>query len=143
MRALAAALPILFGILFGLVTETASPASAPADTVAPSAVADTLSFEFADSSGAPAGGGVWMPPTRWDPAAPHGGRAAARIDRDSTSANEFSAFSRSIPADFAGDTLELRGWLRTENVRGCAGLWLREDRAPGVSVGVGVGGDRW
>ncbi|HET7497559.1 MAG TPA: S41 family peptidase [Candidatus Eisenbacteria bacterium] len=94
---------------------------------APGAVADTLSFEFADPSGAPAGWRVWMPPMRWDPGAPHGGRAAARIDRDSTSADDFSAFSREIPADFAGDTLELRGWLRTENVRGFAGLWLRED----------------
>lgn len=125
----------------GRASTSAPPAPSPSASVSPpattasaAALADTLSFEFADSSGAPAGWRVWMPPMRWDATSPHGGRAAARIDRDSTSGNEFSAFSRTIPAEFAGDTLELRGWLRTENVRGFAGLWLREDRAPGVSV---------
>jgi hypothetical protein len=108
-------------------SAAASTGSDPASTGSASALADTLSFEFADSSGVPAGWRVWMPPMRWDATAPHGGRGAARIDRDSLSGNEFSAFSRTIPAEAAGDTLELRGWLRTEKVGGYAGLWLRED----------------
>jgi len=37
-----------------------------------------------------------------------------------------------VPVDFAGEKIELVGWLRTENVVGYAGLWLREDGAAGV-----------
>jgi C-terminal processing protease CtpA/Prc len=33
----------------------------------------------------------------------------------------------SVPRDFAGSVLQLRGWLRTRDVTGFAGLWLRED----------------
>lgn len=127
---------VAFGLLAVLATAASADlvdaASVGSSAAPPSAVADTLSFEFADSSGAPAGWKVWMPPARWDGTAPHGGRGAARIDRDSASANEFSAFSRAVPAEFAGDTLELRGWLRTENVRGFAGFWLREDGRGGA-----------
>jgi len=123
--------PIAIALL-ALLAPTSTALAAPAGSAAAkSAVADTLSFEFADSSGAPAGWRVWMPPMRWDTTAPHRGRAAARIDRDSTSAGEFSAFSRTIPAEVSGDTLELRGWLRTETVHGYAGLWLREDALAG------------
>lgn len=100
----------------------------------PSTLADTLSFEFADSKGAPAGWYVWRAPLARDTAIFHVGRAAARIDRNSSSIAEFSAFSRRLDADFAGDTLELRGWLRTQNVDGHAGLWLREDAKGGGVV---------
>ena len=30
---------------------------------------------------------------------------------------------------FAGDSIEIRGWLKTDNVVGFAGLWLRQDAA--------------
>ena len=98
-----------------------------------SALADTLSFEFAGPNGAPAGWLVGKPPLARDTVVVHAGKGSGRIDRPAT-ASEFSAFSRWIPADFAGDTLELRGWLRTENVQGFAGLWLREDAKGGGSV---------
>ena len=32
-----------------------------------------------------------------------------------------------LPIDFAGGRLELSGFLRTENVAGFAGLWMRQD----------------
>lgn len=105
--------------------------SVASGATSPAALADTLSFEFADSTGAPAGWTFGPPAPRWDTTAPHGGRASARIDRDSTSSRDFSAFSRSLPADFAGDTLEIRGWIRTANVQGFAGFWLREDASGG------------
>lgn len=57
----------------------------------------------------------------------HSGHSAVRIERSVDSANDFSALSKSITVDFAGDTVELRGFLKTENVSGFAGLWLRED----------------
>lgn len=62
----------------------------------------------------------------------HGGSGAARLARDSASPGEFTALTRAIPADLSGSVLELRGFLRTENVTGGAGLWLREDGSPGV-----------
>ncbi len=62
----------------------------------------------------------------------HGGRRAMRIERDSTS-RQFSAVSFSVPRDFDGKVLELRGWLKLEGVRGWAGLWHRQD-GPGPSL---------
>ena len=61
----------------------------------------------------------------------HGGRAAGRIVRDGNSEGEFSAFTMALPVDFTGKTLELRGWLRLENVEGFAGLWQRQDSRGG------------
>lgn len=113
-----------------------SPPSVPAapSSASGSALADTLSFEWGDSKGVPAGWYVWRAPLVRDTVIFHAGRAAARIDRNPSSIPEFSAFSRKVDADFAGDTLEVRGWLRTQNVDGYAGLWLREDGKGGGSV---------
>jgi len=63
----------------------------------------------------------------------HGGRWALRIERKETSEGAFTAVSKGIPIDFTGTQLELRGFLRTEDVSGFAGLWMRED-ADGESV---------
>jgi C-terminal processing protease CtpA/Prc len=57
----------------------------------------------------------------------HGGKGSARIERNAASANDFSSITKSIPIDFAGSEIELRGYLRTEDVSGFAGLWMRED----------------
>lgn len=57
----------------------------------------------------------------------HGGTGAGRIERTKTSPGQFSTFTSSIPMNFQGTTLELRGFLRTEGVDGWTGLWLRED----------------
>ncbi|MEC9297883.1 MAG: hypothetical protein VYA38_01180 [Gemmatimonadota bacterium] len=60
-----------------------------------------------------------------------GGRYAGRIDRDRESELEFSSFGMTLPVTFSGETLELRGWLRTDRVTGFAGLWLRQDGRSG------------
>lgn len=57
----------------------------------------------------------------------HGGRYAARVHLESDAPESLSILSMTLPRTFAGDTLELRGWLKTEDVGGFAGLWLRED----------------
>jgi C-terminal processing protease CtpA/Prc len=57
----------------------------------------------------------------------HTGHGAIRIERTAAAAMTFSTIIDGIPIDFAGSTVELRGFLRTEDVRGNAGLWLRED----------------
>ena len=63
-----------------------------------------------------------------------GGRWSLRIERSDTSPAQFTAVSKAIAVDFAGDKLELRGFLRTEDVSGFAGLWLREDDEGGSVV---------
>jgi C-terminal processing protease CtpA/Prc len=57
----------------------------------------------------------------------HGGRWSARIERHTDSPSGFSKITNSIPMDFAGTMIELRGFLRTEDVSGFVGLWMRED----------------
>jgi hypothetical protein len=61
----------------------------------------------------------------------HGGRWSARIERNSEG---FSTVTQSIPIDFAGKTIELHGFFRTEEVGEFAGLWMREDGdSPGLA----------
>jgi C-terminal processing protease CtpA/Prc len=62
----------------------------------------------------------------------HGGRWALRIERKATSAGAFTAVSKMLPIDFTGAQLELRGFLRTEDVSNFAGLWMREDADGGA-----------
>jgi len=57
----------------------------------------------------------------------HGGKWALRIERNDKSEGAFTAINRMVPIDFAGESLELRGFLRTEDVSQFAGLWMRED----------------
>jgi len=62
----------------------------------------------------------------------HGGRWALRIERTATSPGEFTAVSKVLPIDFTGTELELRGFLRTDDVANFAGLWMREDGDAGA-----------
>lgn len=64
----------------------------------------------------------------------HSGLWSARIERTATSPNQFSTMTRVMPVDFTGGKIELRGFLRTEDVSGYAGMWLREDSDAGPSV---------
>jgi C-terminal processing protease CtpA/Prc len=57
----------------------------------------------------------------------HGGSWAGRLERTAESSGTFSTFTTSVPMDFAGTTLELRGFLKAKDVKGWAGLWMRED----------------
>ena len=43
------------------------------------------------------------------------------------SPSTFSSITKSIPMDFAGQNVEFRGFLRTEDVSDFVGLWMRED----------------
>jgi hypothetical protein len=57
----------------------------------------------------------------------HTGRWSMRLQRDAQSAGTFSVITRSLPVDFQGGIVELRGYLRLQDVSGNAGLWLRQD----------------
>jgi hypothetical protein len=87
-----------------------------------------LSFE-APSSGTIPGGWQGGPPGTIfaDDKVVHGGRRSARIERHADSPGGFSTITKSIPIDFSGTSIGLRGFVRTEDVSDFAGLWMRED----------------
>ncbi len=53
------------------------------------------------------------------------GRCASNGKADS--AGQFSGINLAVPVDFTGRTIELRGFVRTENSSDFAALWMRED----------------
>jgi hypothetical protein len=62
----------------------------------------------------------------------HSGKWAVRLARDAGSSRTFSAMLKVIPVDFGGTTIEYRGFLRTEDVTGFAGLFMRVDNDTGT-----------
>lgn len=56
----------------------------------------------------------------------HGGKYSARIDRTASSTPSFSTITQSIPIDFAGTTIQWRGWIKMQNVSGYVALWAGE-----------------
>jgi len=93
----------------------------------------TLTFE---ACGAAGNLDAWIggprPTLHLDSVVVRSGRYAGRIERRGDSPSTFSAFTYKLPVDFAGDTLELRGWLKAEDVTGSASLWQRQDGRNGV-----------
>jgi hypothetical protein len=57
----------------------------------------------------------------------HTGHWSVRLQRDSQSTGDASSITRRLPLDFRGGFVELRGYLRLQDVSGNAGLWLRQD----------------
>ncbi|HET9166578.1 MAG TPA: S41 family peptidase [Candidatus Angelobacter sp.] len=92
------------------------------------ALPQVLNFEDQKEIGPPTG---WMATPEGtvfnDNKVTHGGNWAARLERKEDSSGSFSSLHRAIALDFAGKTLELRGFLRTNDVSVMAGLWMRED----------------
>jgi hypothetical protein len=64
----------------------------------------------------------------------HTGKWSARIERNAASQNSFSTITIGIPVDFAGNSISLRGYLKTEGVSEFAGLWMREDDEGGANL---------
>jgi C-terminal processing protease CtpA/Prc len=93
-----------------------------------SELASALAFELPPAGELPGGWGGGPPGTIFaDDKILHGGQRSARLERHPDSPNNFSTITKSIPVDFSGTTIELRGFLRTEDVGGFVGLWMRED----------------
>jgi hypothetical protein len=104
----------------------------PANSPDGSELAQMLNFETAQTNTFPAGWGGGPTNTIFvDGKVVHGGRWSARIERGADSDGQFSSLSKALPLDFTGRTIELRGYLRTEEVSGFAGLWMREDGESG------------
>jgi Peptidase family S41 len=100
----------------------------PQTTISRPELVGLLDFEAEHTGGAPWGWGGGPPGTfAVDGQIVHGGKWSVRIDRKDDGPNSFTSVTKMIPIDFTGETLELFGYLRTEDVSGFAGLWLRED----------------
>jgi C-terminal processing protease CtpA/Prc len=92
------------------------------------ALPQVLNFEDQHAAAAPTG---WVGAPEGtvfaDDKIVHGGHWAARLERKADASGGFSTLHRALAMDFAGKTIEFRGFLRTEAVSGFTGLWLRED----------------
>ncbi len=91
-------------------------------------------FDFESGSGGAADNWAGGPAATLsvDSTVVHTGNLSGRIQRDVNSDGAFSALSFRLPADRKGDFIELRGWLKSENVDEWFGLWLRLDGNAGV-----------
>jgi C-terminal processing protease CtpA/Prc len=93
-----------------------------------STLPQVLNFEDQQSVGAPAG---WTSSPEQtvstDNKIMYSGHWAARLERKTDSPGGFSTMHQAIPIGFGGKTVELRGFLRMEDVTGFAGFWMREE----------------
>jgi|ERR1700722_4144586 len=79
-------------------------------------LATILGFEAQPSGGMPGGWGGGPPGTIFaDDKIVHEGQLSARIERSANSPNNCSTITKSILMDFSVATIELRGFLRTED----------------------------
>jgi C-terminal processing protease CtpA/Prc len=87
-----------------------------------------LGFEGGDGLALPVGW-YWGPDgtVGVDESVVHSGKRSARIERVAASQAMFSTLTATLPRDFAGGVVELRGFLRLKDVSDFAGLWMRED----------------
>src|SRR6266700_603158 len=93
-----------------------------------SGLASILNFEAQHTGGRPSGWNVSPPGSvSVDDKIVHGGQWSARIERREGAAGSISGFNKSLAMDLAGATIVLRGFLRTEDVIGYVGFWMRED----------------
>src|SRR5688572_5376734 len=128
MTGFLATLTIVLAVLFA-PPQSPAPQSAP---LRPELIG-LLDFESDHTGGVPKGWGGGPPGTfAVDDQVVHGGRWSLRIDRKADGPDGFTAVTRMLPIDFAGARLELSGFLRTENVAGFAGLWMRQEGDGGV-----------
>jgi C-terminal processing protease CtpA/Prc len=90
---------------------------------------DVFDFESDSAGSAPAG--WWGGPSgtvQVDGGVAHSGQRSVRIEPKAEGDRTFSTLTKTLPMDFSGDNIEWRGFLKTEDVSGFAGLWMREDK---------------
>lgn len=118
-----------FALLCGLAHAQTQPAR-------DAELAETLSFERGETNKLPNG---WISRTPdsvgFDSEIVYRGTGALRLDLREAEPGAISTVFLRLPIDFSGRKIELRGFMKTEDVGGFAGLWLRLDSLPGVTVG--------
>ena len=87
------------------------------------------SLGFEDQSGPSLTGWHSNPPDSVfaDDKVVHSGHWSVRLQRDAKSQGAFSVITGTLPVDFKGQRIELRGYLKLQDVSDFAGLWIRED----------------
>ena len=120
----------------GILTAFLFAASVPvfAQTAASRAnLQQALGFE--DQTGAELTGWHANPPgtVSADNSVAHTGHWSVRLQRDTQSAGAFSVIYRPLPIDFQGSTLELRGYIKLQDVSDSAGFWFKQE-ADGATV---------
>jgi C-terminal processing protease CtpA/Prc len=104
-------------------------------TLALSAQTDVLNFEAPHTRNLPVGWSASHPAaTSLDSEIVHGSKRSLRIERTTDTPGQFSVVTRAIPVEFEGQAIELRGFIRRENVTGYAGMWLRQDGPAGAML---------
>jgi len=94
--------------------------------------AKVLSFEGEHTTQAPFGWRGRLANIAVDENIKHGGRWSARLEGDPYSIYKFVPLTYTVPVNFKGRKIELRGFLRMEDVTGFAALWIREDGRSGA-----------
>jgi hypothetical protein len=116
--------PFCAALLLPMQAQTAAERNAP--TVA---TPNVFTFDEESPGKMPAGwGGGPANTISVDDSVAHSGNNSIRMVRHGESAGSFSTIGREIPLTYSGESLELRGFLRTETVSGFAGLRMREDQ---------------
>ena len=120
-----------FLCLAGTAAFAADPIPSPPPSRA--TVAPLLNFETAAAPNSPPPGWRCRPAETCsaDNVIVHGGQWSARIERAPGRTDPFSAMTLSLPVDFGGREVELRGYVRTDSVVGNAALWMRLDGPDG------------
>src|ERR1044072_4182948 len=115
-----------------LASASSCSAQAPTSTDQAS-LTKVLGFENEHNGDKPGGWSANPPGTVFnDDKIIHSGQWSVRMERNAQSSGEFSVIGRSILWEFSGKSIEMRGFLRTENVTGFAGLWMRQDTDSGM-----------
>jgi C-terminal processing protease CtpA/Prc len=115
-------------LAFGSSCSAQTPPTTPIDQPT---LTKILGFENEHSGNTPDGWFANPPGTVFnDDKIIHSGQWSARIERNAESSGQFSVIGRTISWEFPGKNIELRGFLRTEDVTGYAGLWMRQDNGP-------------
>lgn len=87
-----------------------------------------FSFEKEHKAGMPAGWTGGPPATLGvDETVRHQGQWSGRIVRTNESSADFSTLKMNLPAAVDGSRLDFTAWVRSRNVDGNFGLWLRQD----------------
>ena len=127
-------LPSVVLFCFAVMLAFASSCSAqtpPTTPIDQPSLTKILGFENEHSGDSPGGWFANPPGTIFnDDKIIHSGQWSVRIERNAQSNGDFSVIGRPISWEFSGKSLEMRGFLRTENVTGYAGLWMRQDNGP-------------
>jgi C-terminal processing protease CtpA/Prc len=116
---------LILGLAVGLShAQVPDPEQARSEVV----LGNVLNFEAEPNGTLPGGWGGGPRDTLFvDELMPRSGKRAARIERTAASAEAFSTMTKSLPVGFSGNRIELRGYLRSEDVSEYFGFWLRLD----------------